>query len=110
MVEYAGHEFRLNVRQKDGATLRDHLEIVYRQSGKMPEQLEPKELPYALDYLWMWFCELSGCRQYSEIGALPLTYQEIQAWATLTKTEPAAWEIEVIKKLDTLYITEMAKK
>ena len=65
------HEFELNARQKDGSTLRENLESVYRQTGNMPKQLEPVEMPECLHYLWAWFCELSGGRGYAEFGALP---------------------------------------
>jgi hypothetical protein len=76
----------------------------------MPKQLEPVDIPYALLYLWGWFCELSNGRQYSEAGAMPLTYSEMDAWARLTGNDPTAWEITVIKKLDREYLTEINKK
>ena len=76
----------------------------------MPKQLEPVEMPDCLHYLWSWFCELSGGRGYAEFGALPLTYSEIKAWAELTKTEPTAWEIEALKRIDQAYLTETNKK
>jgi len=76
----------------------------------MPKQLEPVEMPDCLHYLWGWFCELSGGRGYAEFGALPLTYSEIQAWSQLTKSEPTAWEIEALKRIDRAYLTETNKK
>lgn len=110
LIEYAGHEFSLNARQKDGATLRDHLESVYRQTRIMPKELEPKELPYAISYLWEWFMELQRGRQYGMSGALPLSYSDIKAWAELTGKMPQCWEIDVIKQIDILYINESLKK
>jgi hypothetical protein len=76
----------------------------------MPGQLEPKETPDCLCYLWEWFCQLSSSRQYSEFGPMSLTYSEIQAWAELTKSEPAAWEVDVIKQIDRVFLTEAFKK
>jgi hypothetical protein len=64
----------------------------------------------AIQYLWGFFCELSGARGYSEMGPLPLTYSEIQAWAQLTRTDPTAWEIQVIKSIDRVFLTEAMKK
>ncbi|MDD4390196.1 MAG: hypothetical protein PHW03_05270 [Eubacteriales bacterium] len=110
LLEYAGHEFLLNSRQKDGATLRDHLQKVYLQKGKIPKQLEPVEMPYELFYLWEWFCELSPGRGYSGNVPAPLTYNEIQAWANLTKSEPTAWEVEAIKLIDRKFLEEAMKK
>ena len=81
-----------------------------RQTGKTPPQLEPADLPGCLDYLWRWFCELSGGRGYAEFGPLPLTYSEIKAWSELTKTDTAAWEVETLKALDRAYLNEAMKK
>ena len=110
LIEYAEHEFSLNKRQKDGAALRDHLEIVHRQTGKLPPQLESVDIPCVVVYLWQWFCELSGGRGYAEYGPLPLTYSEILAWAQLTGTEPTSWEVDVLKTIDRAFITEACKK
>ena len=76
----------------------------------MPEQLKPKDVTYELSYLWEWFCDLSNGRGYAEFGPLPLNYSEIQAWAQLTRTEPTAWEVTVIKQIDRVYLTEANKK
>jgi hypothetical protein len=76
----------------------------------MPKQLEQLDLPYALTYLWKWFCELSGGRGYSEVGPMPLTYSEIQAWSQLTKSDPSAWEVETLKMIDNVYLNEAMKK
>lgn len=76
----------------------------------MPAQLEPKEMPECLLYLWGWFCELSNSRQYAEYGPMALSYTEIQAWANLMKSDPTAWEVDVIKQIDRVYLTEAVKK
>lgn len=109
MLDYARHEFQLNARQKDGDTLREHLESVYRQTHKMPEQLKPLELPAALEYIWNWFCELHGGRQYGGFGAMSISYSEIYAWVELTKADPSPWEIGLLKQLDHIYLTEAYK-
>ena len=75
-----------------------------------PKQLEEIELPYCVTYLWQWFCELSGGRGYSEVGPLPLSYSEILAWSQLMKTSPTAWEVQAIKAIDRVFITEAGKK
>ena len=76
----------------------------------MPDQLKPIDAPDCLMYLWGWFCDLSNSRQYGEAGPMALTYSEIQAWANLTKNEPAAWEVEVLKKIDRVFLNEAMKK
>lgn len=76
----------------------------------MPEQLKPLDAPYEILYLWQWFCELSNSRQYSELGAMALSFLEIKAWAELTHSEPTAQEISVLKQIDRAYLTEVNKK
>ena len=80
------------------------------QTGKVPKQLEPAEVDAEVLYLWVWFNELSGGRGYSESGPLPITYSEILAWSELTRTDLAAWEVEVLKTLDRAYLNEALKK
>jgi len=41
---------------------------------------------------------------------MALSYSELEAWAHLTKTDPTAWEISVIKALDRVFLTEAGKK
>lgn len=76
----------------------------------MPDQLKPMDIPPAIIYIWIWFCQLSGGRGYSEAGAMPLSFSEIQAWAELTRMEPMAWEVEAVKALDRVFLTEAMKK
>ena len=54
-----------------------------------------------MGHLWDWFLELSGGRQ----GLSPLTYAEIQAWASLTGRSPEPWEVWVLKRMDSLFLT-----
>jgi hypothetical protein len=101
----------LNKRQKDGASLRDHLEIVRRQTGKVPPQLEPiGDIPEVIYYLWVWFMELSNRRDYGEAGAKPITWTDMQAWANLTKSDPSVWEIKVIEAIDRSFLTSCNEK
>jgi len=100
----------LNKRQKDGASLRDHLESVRRQTGQTPPQLEPVEAPESILYLWQYFCDLAGGRDYGEAGPKPIFWGDIKAWSELTRTNLAAWEVDVLKALDRIYLTEALKK
>ena len=110
LIGYAEHEFQLNARQKDGSSLREHLESVRQQTGRMPPQLNSVELPYCVAYLWRWFCDLSGSRGYAEHGPMALSYQELFAWTQLMKTEPTAWEISALKMIDRIFLQEAMKK
>lgn len=41
---------------------------------------------------------------------MQLTYSEIQAWSQLTKTDPTAWEVNALKQVDRVFLTEAGKK
>ena len=62
------------------------------------------DFPKELEYLWGFFLELSATRPQGYSGPLPITYSEIKAWLDLTDNTLASWEVEVIKKLDRLYL------
>lgn len=91
--------------QKDGTSLRSQYESVQRQTGKTPKVLaEIPEMPQALVYLWIWFCELDAARGGNGFGLNPLSYAEIQAWSTLMRVKLAPWEVEALKRVDSVRI------
>jgi hypothetical protein len=102
LLAFAKSEFALAVTQKDGATLRQHLDIIWQQTGKKPEQLEIMKCPDLLAHIWYWFLELNQSRQHSEMGAMPISFSEILAWATLSGVSPLPNEIRVLKQLDSV--------
>ena len=57
-----------------------------------------------LGYIWEYFLELSSTRPQGYKGPLPITYQEIKAWKELTNHILSPWEVEVIKRLDQIYV------
>lgn len=69
---------------------------MYKQTGKMPEQLanQPK-LDKELEYLISWYGEVKGSE--------PLTFTEIKNWAELTCVDLLPWEVSVIKTLDKIF-------
>jgi len=84
--------------------------MVQDRSKEAREKLEPVEYDRSIEYIWEWFCDLSGGRDYTEVGPLPLTYTEIKAWSELTKQGPEAWEVKTLKRIDRLFISESLKK
>ena len=84
--------------------------MIENRSIEAKSKLEPIEYDECLQYIWSWFCDLSGGRGYSEAGPGPLTYAEIRAWAELTKQDPEAWEIQTLKRIDRIFISESLKK
>lgn len=55
-------------------------------------------------YIWEWFKELNGGRQYSEIGLLPFTFTEIKAWSELYGYELDSNDVTLLKQLDVIAI------
>jgi hypothetical protein len=94
----------LSIPDKDGVTEREHLKQVELQIGKTPLALQGPNFPTELEYIWSYFLELSATRSQGYSGPLPITYQEIMAWRDLTNNIVNAWEVEVIKRLDRIYI------
>ena len=84
--------------------------MIEKRSAEAREKLTPIKYDECLQYIWGWFCDLSGGRGYSETGPGPLTYTEIKAWSELTKQKPEAWEIKTLKRIDRIFISESLKK
>ncbi len=73
----------------------------YRQTGRKHDLLE--DLPIGIFYnIWSWFCELDAARQVSEFGLQRLSYQEIKAWSQLTERKLSPFDVNIIKRLDSL--------
>lgn len=90
--------------QKDGKTLRWHLETVYEQTGKMPEQLDIPELPYEVAHIWDCFLKLSAKRTSGFKERNPLSELEIEAWERRRRMRLDPFEIECIDALDRVYL------
>ena len=67
--------------------------------------LEPEEkFPSEVQHIWFAFVSLSNSRSAGFSGPNPLTYTEIKSWMELTNTPLRSWEVEAIKRLDSVYI------
>ena len=60
--------------------------------------------PEEVKHVWNWFTDLHGARERSSVGVSPITYSEILSWSILTGEKPNAWEVRLIKKVDTTYM------
>jgi hypothetical protein len=76
--------------------------------GRTPVALQGPEFPYVLEGLWSIFLELSNTRSQGYSAPLPISYQEVKAWCDLTGINLSPWEVQVIKRLDTVYIKVVA--
>jgi len=62
-------------------------------------------IPKSLTYLWGFFLELSRQRGSNGFGPSPLAYTDIYSWTKLTKIRLSGWEIDLILKLDSAYLS-----
>jgi hypothetical protein len=57
-----------------------------------------------MSHVWSAFITLSNSRTQGFSGPNPITYEQIKAWKELTETPVEPREIEVIKRVDTVYM------
>lgn len=110
MAEFATADFALEVRQKDGYTLREHLQGAWDQSGIKPPELDVPPLPECAAYVWEYFVELHNRRGNNGFGHVPLSYSEIGWWKRLTRRSLDPWELKAILEIDAAYLASIAKK
>ena len=106
-IEYAKTEFKFASKSKDGSTLKDQLNSVWRQTGKKPKELDNlPELPDIFSEVWYWFLKLNNKRTSNGFGVNPIQYSEIKAYFDLIQYHPQEWEIEMIEKFDSIALKE----
>lgn len=96
---YAEHFFRMNKMRSDGATEGDVKASASRQMAMFglrkrvtdTESDEP-EFPFELNYLWLWFHELTLGIEAPGFGAPVVTWEAVYAWSSLMGIELEPWE------------------
>jgi len=73
---------------------------LWRQTGERPPQLDGPECPAGFDQVWRDFAELSAQRRSGWSGIEPLQYEELAAWARLTRREIGFIEVDYLLALD----------
>ena len=107
LLDFAEAELRLSKRQKDGATLRDHLESGWsRSGGPKPKALDTPELPTEVGYIWSWFTQLSLERRRDPIEGRPerLSSTEIRNWCYLERIALQPFELVALRRLDAMFV------
>lgn len=111
MANFAKAEFALEVRQKDGYSLRKHLQAAWRASGIKPDELcNLPVIPELAKYLWDYFIELHNRRTNYGWGHVPLTFIEIDAWERKTRRTLDPWELKALLEIDGAYMASIPKK
>ncbi|MFD1189755.1 phage tail assembly chaperone [Phenylobacterium conjunctum] len=92
--------------ESDGATLRQHLEVVVKRFGIIPPELAqaPKCPPMAA-HVWRYFSDLSRGRPVTEFGEGRITRLDIRLWEEDEGLILEPWERRAILLLDEIYLT-----
>jgi len=104
LIAFAEHQFSLARRRPDGATEREHLLSVERQTGRRPAALDGPELPVDGAHVWYWFLELSAGRGSDGFGPNQIAWLDLLAWTTLTGAIIRPAEVEAIMALDRAWL------
>ncbi len=71
--------------------------------GRPPKDLVGPPFPDRYGHLWSAFLDLHSGRAYG-MGPNPISWPDILAWDTLTRSGLQEWEVRVIKALDALWL------
>ncbi|MFZ6655939.1 phage tail assembly chaperone [Undibacterium sp. TJN19] len=127
LLTFARAEFVLSEEQKDGKTLRWHLEVAHGSIAHLSESdqvqyipqeirsfwdmyVRPVTVPIELEYLWHWFLDLHHSRGNNGMGPAVITFQDMQAWMQVTGRKPERFELDAIRALDRLYLESLNVK
>lgn len=69
----------------------------------MPEQLDVPSVPFEIEHVWGWWCQLDSTRQVS-MDLCRITFSEIKAWSELYRVEISPFELDCLVMLDTIYM------
>jgi hypothetical protein len=118
LVEWAKREASLSLPEGK-ITVRKHLEAVRKQKqkeGRSQQQLDEMfpelvevNVPPTLMHLRILFMDLNLTRPEGFNGPLPITFQEILAYLTLTQQSVTPQEVEILKRMDFVFLTEIRK-
>jgi hypothetical protein len=87
--------------------VREHLQQVAKTIGRPPPELIGPPFPDRFASLWDAFLDLSAGRGYNGMGPNPISWPDILAWDTLTRTGLQEWEVRAIKALDAVWLRVM---
>lgn len=104
----------MDMPNEQGTTQRESLQHVLNSTPQdSPPYLSAKaqlddepQRPYCLEHVWNWFWEISSTRKETE----PLSYSEIKAWNDMKNAQIRAEEVDIIRYLDSMYLSHIYKK
>lgn len=67
-------------------------------------------LPPGMAYLWGWFAELASARSSGGLAANPISWEAMQAYFTFIGERPAIADLDAIRLLDRMSLSDHSKK
>lgn len=96
--------------QSDGATLRDHYEILAERTGRTVREIHgAPDLPDGCSMLWRDFIAMHGARGSTGFGPMRITWADLDAFQRVMGIRLAPWELEAIRRADGAYLESRAK-
>ena len=99
----------MHLADQQGNTKYDLLTKFSQKTGKTHPDLIFPDLDDMAMYLWEWFMELNAQRTNNGFGQNPITFIDIQAWASLTNRFPLAWEVKALRMMDSMWLSGIAQ-
>lgn len=90
---------QLALRERDGATLREHLQAAVAAGGAVDPRLTAEPPPEG-SALWSVFVDLSSARPMGMGGAGTVPPSEILAWQQLHGVQLSGWELDTLAAMD----------
>lgn len=110
LLAFARKTFELSASVGEGS-LREHLELVQKRTGRKPPELKMPPFPFALHREWRWFMDLNAARQVQGMGTpAPMSYTELGNYFQLLGERPAKWQLRLLRQLDSEALKHFAKK
>lgn len=109
LIEYAINELTLSAKQKDGSSLRETLESLYRNHNISDPLLIPIKVSPCVTYLWEHFLALNATRS-SGMSVSAINYMELKAYCDMNSIQLSPFEVRVIKSLDKVFLDHYNKQ
>lgn len=79
-------------------------------TGVKPAELITGEMPDCLSHVWYWFLQLNSQRTSNGFGINPISNQDMWFFFQLEKIEPEAWELDLIRRFDSVVMNKHAER
>ena len=109
LLAFAAREFALSTPMQDGTTQRDHIESYTRQTGVVPEGWEAVTCPPELQYLWVYFVDMSRRRTSTGFGFNPIPFEGIAAWEHQRGIKLERFEYQAMDALEMMFLSAQNK-